>query len=138
MIVLDTNVLSEAVRERPSPVVLRWLESREEPFAVTAISVGELLTGVRLLPRGKRRNGLMTAIEQVLLLSPVCLPYDERAASAYAVMQEQAHALGRGLSVEDGMIAAICAAHGASLATHNMADFDFLPVPTLNPWKEVA
>lgn len=137
VLVLDTNVVSETVRERPSPAVMQWLECCDEPFAITTITIGELLTGVLLLPQGKRRDGLMAAIEQVLLRWAVSLPYDEAAARIYAAMQERAQAQGRGLSVEDGMIAAICAAHGASLATRNVADFDFLPIPTVNPWGAV-
>jgi predicted nucleic acid-binding protein len=134
VIVLDTNVVSEVLRAQPSPVVLAWLDSRDAPFAVTTITIGELLTGVRLLPAGKRRQGLLKAIEQVLLRWAVRLPYDEGAARIYAAMREQAVAKGRGLSVEDGMIAAICAAHGAALATRNLDDFDFLPIAALNPW----
>lgn len=137
MIVLDTNVVSEAVRAQPSPAVMQWLQRRDEPFAVTTVTIGELLTGVRLLPRGKRRDGLMAAIEQVLLRWAVRLPYDEAAARVHAAMREQAHAQGRGLSVEDGVIAAVCAAHGARLATRNVSDFDFLPIPTVNPWDAV-
>jgi len=138
VIVLDTNIVFETVRAQPSPAVMRWLGSRDEPFAITTITIGELFTGVRLLPQGKRRAGLAAAIEQVLLRWAVCLPYDEAAARIYATMRELAHTQGRGLSVEDGMIAAICAVHGASLATRNVADFDFLPIPTVNPWEETA
>ena len=135
MIVLDTNVVSEAVRVQPSPAVMHWLARRDEPFALTAVTIGELLTGARLLPQGKRRAGLLAAIEQTLLRWAVTLPYDEEAARIYAAMREQAKARGRGLSVEDGMIAAICAACGARLATRNVADFDFLPIQTVNPWE---
>ena len=135
MIVLDTNVVSETLRARPSPAVMHWLESRDEPFAVAAVTIGELLTGVRLLPDGKRRDGLMEAVEHVLLRWAITLPYDAEAARIYAAMREHAQAIGRGLRVEDGMIAATCAAHGASLATRNTADFDFLPVPAVNPWE---
>jgi toxin FitB len=138
VIVLDTNVVSEAVRDQPAPAVMKWLGTQTDPFAITTITIAELLTGARLLPQGKRRDGLITAIEQVLLRWAVRLPYDEAAARIHAAMREQAHLRGRGLSVEDGMIAAVCAANGASLATRNVADFDFLPVPTLNPWVEAA
>jgi len=135
VIVLDTNVLSETLRAKPSATVMRWLESQHEPFAITTITIGELLTGVRMLPQGKRRTGLTAAIEQVLLRWAVSLPYDKVAARIYAAMQELAHKKGRGLSVEDGMIVAICAANGASLATRNIADFDFLPIQTASPWQ---
>jgi predicted nucleic acid-binding protein len=138
VIVLDTNVVSEAVRATPSPAVMDWLARQNEAFAITTITIGELLTGVRLLPEGKRRDGLMTAIKEVLLHWAVRLPYDETAARAYAAICEQARRQGRGLSAEDGMIAAICAAHGASLATRNVDDFDFLPIVTINPWATSA
>lgn len=117
---------------------MRWLQASTEPFAVTTISIGELLTGVRLLPAGRRRDGLLEAIEQVLFRWAVSLPYDDAAAGIYASMRETASQQGRGLSVEDGMIAAICAAHGAALATRNVADFDFLPIPTVNPWDGLS
>ena len=113
-----------------------WLETSDESFAITTVTVGELLTGVRLLPLGKRRTSLATVIEQVLLRWAICLTYDEPAARTYAAMRELARKQGRGLSVEDGMIAAICAANGATLATHNTADFDFLPIPVLNLWAD--
>ena len=57
MIVLDTNVVSETLRARPSPGVMQWLESRGEPFALAAVTIGELLTGVRLLPRASAAMG---------------------------------------------------------------------------------
>lgn len=138
MIVLDTNVVSETVRAQPSPAVMQWLAEQDEAFAITTVTIGELLTGVRLLPAGKRRDGLMAAIEKVLLRLAVRLPYDEAAARIHAAMREQARLQGRGLSVEDGMIAAICAANDAALATRNTGDFDFLPVATVNPWEPPA
>ncbi len=137
MIVLDTHVVSEVLRARPSPAVMAWLGNRDEAFAITTLTIGELLTGAHLLPQGRRRVGLMAAIEQVLLHWAIRLPYDEAADRRYVAMREQAQAQGRSLSVENGMIAAVCAARGAGLATRNVADFDFLPVPIVNPWEAV-
>ncbi|GHU25643.1 ribonuclease VapC [Betaproteobacteria bacterium] len=138
MIVLDTNLVSEALRGNPNPQVMDWLNSQTDGFAITSITIGELLTGVRLLSQGKRRDGLEQAIEGVLLHWAVRFSYDETAARLYAIMRETARKQGRGLSVEDGMIAAICAAHGARLATRNITDFDFLPVSVVNPWAQDA
>lgn len=135
MIVLDTNVVSETVRAQPAEAVMQWLERCTEPLALTSITVGELLTGVHLLPVGKRRSALTSAIGRVLLHWAICLPYDDTAARIHAALREHAHRQGRGLSVEDGMMAAICATHNARLATRNVSDFDFLPVPLVNPWE---
>ncbi len=135
MIILDTNVVSETVRTQPSPTVMRWLQGQSEALALTSITVGELLTGVRPLPPGRRRDGLLAAIEEVLMRQAVILSYDEAAARVYAIMREKSRAVGRPLSVEDGMIAAIAAARGAALATRHVTDFDFLPITTVNPWR---
>ncbi|GHS86091.1 ribonuclease VapC [Actinomycetota bacterium] len=139
MIVLDTNVLSEPLRRHPDPAVLAWLAAVAEPTAVTSVSVGELLTGVRRLPDGRRRDDLHGAIEEVLdEFGTRVLPYDARAAPRYAVMQQRRREAGRPLSTEDGMIAAICAAHDAVLATRNTADFELLGIAVTNPWEDVG
>ncbi len=135
MIVLDTNVLSEPLKVEPSERVLTWLESVDEALAVTAVTVGELMVGARRLPHGQRRDGLLAAIERALEAhGGDILAYDEQAARRYAEMQESRHATGRPLSVEDGMIAAICARHSARLATRNIADFDGLGIELIDPW----
>jgi predicted nucleic acid-binding protein len=66
MIVLDTNVLSEALRPTPEPSVLDWLA--DQPRAslfTTAVTRGEILYGVRLLSEGKRRQGLWDAANKI-------------------------------------------------------------------------
>jgi len=42
---------------------------------------------------------------------------------------------GRPLSVEDGMIAAICRVHGARLATRDVKDFAHLGPDAQDPWE---
>ncbi len=136
MIVLDTNVLSEPLRLRPDEHVLAWLGALDEETAVTSVSVGELLVGVRALPEGRRRAGLLDAIETTLrTFAGSVLAYDEPAARHFARLQEQRRAAGRTLAVEDGMIAATCLAHGAMLATRNVADFAGLGVELIDPWS---
>jgi toxin FitB len=136
MIVLDTNVLSEPLKTRPDERVLTWLSSLDDVAAVTAVSVGELLTGVRALPAGRRREGLLEAIESTLrTFAGAVLAYDEVAARHYARLQEVRRAAGRPLAVEDGMIAAICTARGATLATRNTTDFSGLDLDLIDPWS---
>ncbi|WP_346777698.1 PIN domain-containing protein [Paraburkholderia aromaticivorans] len=54
MIVLDTNVLSELLRPAPDERVVAWVgrQSRAALFT-TALTRGEILYGVRLLPVGR-------------------------------------------------------------------------------------
>lgn len=139
MIVLDTNVLSEPVRAHPDAAVLNWLASLTEPLALTSVSIGELLTGVELLPGGHRRTGLLEAIESLLAVhAGNVLPYDERAARRYAELAASRRREGRPLSVEDGMIAGICLANGAALATRNVKDFESLGLELIDPWAHRA
>lgn len=136
MIVLDTNVLSEPLRAEPNPAVLDWYAAVPDSLALTAVSVGELLIGVRMLPTGRRRDRLATAIEATLgRFGESVLRYDEPAARIYAQFQERRRAAGRPLSVEDGMIAAICRRHDAVLATRDVKDFDELGVELIDPWR---
>ena len=135
MIVLDTNVLSEPLKLRPDERVLAWLSSLDEAAGLTAISVGELLAGVRALPVGRRREGLLEAIEATLrTFAGSVLAYDEAAARHYARLQESRRGAGRPLAVEDGMIAAICIARGTMLATRNTSDFTGLGLDLVDPW----
>lgn len=136
MIVLDTNVLSEPMRAAPDESVLAWLEQLREPAAITAVTVGELLGGVGRLPAGRRRDALGDAIEGLLEAHRgAILPYDDRAARVYAGLQERRRRAGHPLSVEDGMIAAICLVAGATLATRNTADFSGLGLELVDPWR---
>jgi hypothetical protein len=133
VILLDTNVLSEPLRQRPDTAVLSWLEAHPDA-AITAITVGELLVGVARLPAGARRESLAAAVDRAIGRADV-LDYDEAAARAYARIQEQRRAAGHPLAVEDGMIAAICLANVATLATRNTRDFEGLGIELIDPWQ---
>ena len=65
MFVLDTNVVSESMRKRPHPSVLHWLDNRlKRDLFVTAVTQAGVLTGIAILPAGKRRQGLAAAADR--------------------------------------------------------------------------
>jgi len=66
VIVLDTNVLSEVLKPLPSGIVVHWLAA-QDPRAVftTTITQAEVLYGIEVLHAGKRRAGLLAAIEKM-------------------------------------------------------------------------
>lgn len=138
MFVLDTNVLSEAFRPQPFHRVLEWLDAqpRELLFA-TAISEAEMLRGIALLPAGRRRSGLDEATH--LLFSEDfegrVLPFDRAAASAYAAIGAERRRIGRPIAPLDAQIAAIARAHGAAVATRNVADFNGCGIEVVDPWQ---
>jgi len=64
------------------------------------------------------------------------LPFDERAAIAYAPVVTRARTAGKIISVADGQIAAIAAVHGFAVATRDTTPFVSAGVPVINPWKD--
>lgn len=138
MIVLDTNVVSEAIRTQPDPTVAAWLAAPpSSSLFITTITQAELLYGLRLLPDGKRRRGLTDAIHTILRdgFRGRVLPFDGPAAEAYATIAAERRTLGKPISAFDAQIAAIARSRGADVATRNVADFDGCGVDLLDPWS---
>lgn len=138
MIVLDTNVVSELMRTRPEPGVVRWVDHHSpDGYALTAISVAELRFGILRLPSGRRREALGRAFGLVLEedLGGRILPFDAEAAEVHASMSAAAELTGRTRPIADGQIAAICTARGLPLATRNVRDFDGQGIDLLDPWS---
>ena len=62
MIVLDTNVLSEAMKSAPAPAVAQWMvRERGRGLFTTAVSEAEIIYGIAILPDGRRKRDLEAA-----------------------------------------------------------------------------
>lgn len=137
MIVLDTNVLSEVLKPAPSPKVLNWLAAQERRATfTTATTKAEILFGVELLPVGKRRTALHTAVDNIFTkeFAGRVLAFDEIAARIYAKILAERFRLGRPMSQSDAQIAAISQSHQAMLATRNIRDFTDCGIQVFNPF----
>ncbi len=138
MIVLDTNVISEAMLPLPNARVRRWLssESNQQLFT-TAVSLAEILYGIEILPVGKRRAGLLATAETMFasLFAQRILTFDVHAARVFPTIVSNRRLQGRPISVFDAQIAAITKANDAVLATRNTADFEHCGVRLVNPWE---
>lgn len=137
MIVLDTNVLSETLRPKPDARVLAWLASQPVAAVFTStITRGEILYGVRLLPRGRRRDALQHAVTTIFdeAFAKRILPFDNHAADAFADIAATRQAKGRPISQFNAMIAAVTRSRSATLATRNIKDFSDCGIDLINPW----
>jgi predicted nucleic acid-binding protein len=137
MIVLDTNVLSEALRPVPEPSVLDWLTNRPRAsLFITTVTRGEILYGIRLLADGKRRRGLWDAAKKIFDadFADQVLSFDSDAADMYAEIAALRRTAGKPISQFDAMIVAMARSRGASLATRNVKDFEDCGVDVINPW----
>ncbi|MGH7089004.1 MAG: type II toxin-antitoxin system VapC family toxin [Stellaceae bacterium] len=138
MIVLDTNVLSETLRDAPAPQVRRWLEAQPRLLLYsTAITEAELLYGVERLSHGRRRRALAAGIAVILdeTLAGRILPFDSSAARMFAEIVAGRQRAGRPISHADAQIAAIARANGADLATRNIDDFILCGIALIDPWR---
>jgi len=120
-------------------MVLGWLAA-QEPSTVftTTITQAELLYGIEILPPGKRRMRLLSAVQKILNeeFERRILPFDEDAAPEFARIVASRNAGGRSISQFDAMIAAIARTHSAAIATRNTSDFDRCGIRVMNPWTE--
>jgi len=137
MIVLDTNVVSEAMKPAPQPVLRAWLDNQAaETLYLSSVTVAELLFGIAALPAGKRKNRLTEAVEGLLaLFHDRVLPFDTDAARHYAELAILARTSGRGFPTPDGYIAAIAASRGFIVASRDTAPYTAAGVTVINPWE---
>ncbi len=141
MVLLDTNVVSEMIKLTPDPAVGRWLARQPEPDVfLCAVTEAELRFGVAMLPDGRRRDALAAVIEGILGedFAGRILPFDSRAAIAYATVSSGRRRAGRPISTADAQIAAVALSRGAPIATRNVSDFEGCGVEVINPWDQPA
>lgn len=137
MILLDTNVVSEAMKPAPDDAVRAWLdEQAAETLFLSSVTIAELMFGIGTLPHGKRKDRLTEALDGVMeLFAERVLPFDIHAARHYADLAVKARAAGKGFPTPDGYIAAIAVAKGFVVATRDTSAFDAANVEVIDPWK---
>ena len=139
MILLDTQVVSEPLRNAPEARVIEWIDAQPmETLFLCAITVAELRAGVALLPDGKRRSGLQESLEKRVLplFAGRVLPFDLACTQAYAALMAKARSAGLAVATADGVVAAIAAANGFAVATRDTRPFDTAGVTVINPWAQ--
>jgi len=137
MIVLDTNVVSEAMKPSAHPAVGEWLNRQAaETLFLSSVTLAELLYGISAMPAGRRKDTLASTLESLLLelYGDRILPFDASAARAYAQLATKARVAGKGFPMPDGYIAATAAARGFAVATRDTGPFEAAGVRVINPW----
>ena len=136
MIVVDTNVISEALSASPSRALMEWLGHQDaKEMRLSVITVTEVAYGIALLPEGARRAALAGAWaelqdswrDRVLAVGA----HEAEAAAAFLALRRRQ---GRPVALGDALIAGTCLSHGFSLATRNIRDFDGSGLRLVNPW----
>jgi toxin FitB len=134
---LDTNVLSEPMKERPNSRVVAWLsEANEDQVFVSVVTITELRYGVERLATGKRRERLDGWLRKDLIsrFAGRILPIDLRIADACGGLMARSESMGRPIEARDAFIAATAEVHGLTLVTRNTEDFGPTLKAIVNPW----
>jgi len=141
IIVLDTNVVSEADRPLPSGLVLGWFAT-QDPLSLflCAPVVMELSYGAEKYLARSGSDRYLRYLDNLFTdrFRDRVLRFDGAVPSAAGKVRARREGKGRPISVQDAMIAAICLVHDATLATRNIRDFDGLDLKLVNPFEAGA
>lgn len=130
---LDTNIVSEAMRPKPDAEVMANLARFDGELVIPAPVWHELRYGWLRMPDGQRKDAVGRFVQEVAGSLPV-LPYDSAAARIHAELRNLRERAGLRLPFVDGQIASVAMAHGLTLVTRNIRDFAGLPGLRLVNW----
>ncbi len=132
MYLADTNIISELMRPVPHAGVVRWVEALDQTvgFAVSAVSVDEILFGLTHKPRPRA-----LALFNGLAARTTVLDVTEFVARRAGEMRGLLAARGQARSQADMFIAATAQVHALTLVTRNVRDFDGCGIAVLNPFS---
>jgi len=134
MYLLDTVVVSEAMKRRPDPAAAAWLAAHEPSgFFVSVITLGEIQRGISAVRRrepdfairlGEWLNSLRSSYAERLL--PVTTQIALRWGELAAVLGNDGY---------DLLIAATALEHDLTIATRNLRHFDSTGARLLDPFE---
>jgi len=137
MFILDTNVLSAILSVKGAPKVAAWIEEQPEKLLfTTSVSKAEILSGLAVMPEGRRRTALEDAVRAMFLedFDGRVLPFDTTAAAAYAEIFATRRRAGRPIAALDLMIASIARANSAAVVTRDISGFEGCGLTVIDPW----
>lgn len=138
MYLLDTNVLSEAMKPRPAEALAAWMRAQPLPSLYTAaMCQAEILAGIAVLPDGRRRAELTAMAEAIFDqdFSGRVLPFDARASTSYAQLYALRRQGGRPIETPDLIVAAVAHAHRAMVVTREAGGFAGCGLTVIDPWQ---
>jgi toxin FitB len=138
VILLDTNVVSEIMKWHVHPAVAAFIDKRSiNELFLPSLVVAEIRYGMQRLPPGRRRSEIAGDFDAFLAagFASRILVFDDACAVGYATARTAREQAGRPVPVQDALIGGMALAHGAALATRNLADFDGYGLALVDPWQ---
>ena len=134
MILVDTNVWSEATKANGSRKVVRWIETHREELWLSSIVIAELRAGIENPEAEPKRSGLEEWLKR--LETANCdrlMLFDTTAAYVLAKLLLEKPQDNKML---DTLIAAQAISHRCPIATRNVRDFEWTGVALIDPWQD--
>lgn len=133
---LDTNVISEAIKTKPNKNVMAKLRKHQAEIATASLVWHELQFGCRRLPPSRKRSLIESYLSEVVWNTIAVLPYDAAAADWHAEQRAQLATAGKPPPFIDGQIAAIAKVNSLTLVTRNISDYECFKDVRMQNWHE--
>ena len=135
---LDTCVISEVIKRKPSSKVIKWIKQEEESnFFISVLTIGELHKGIEKLDKSKRKEELHNWVENDLK-ERFCnriINIDMQVVMVWGKIQGMTERAGKPMPAIDSLIAATGVTHHLTVVTRNTSDMKESGAALLNPWK---
>lgn len=136
---LDTNVISELMKPRPSRRVIAWVEGTAEALMyLSVITLGEVRKGIDLLSdEDLKRVRLQSWLDRDVRIrfAGRLLAFDDGVAERWGQLEALAKKRRLTLPTVDVQLAATALHHGLTFVTRNIADIAPTGVPVFDPWS---
>ena len=135
---IDTCVIGEVVKPKPSVKVLSWLKKQEESqLYISVLTLGEISKGIEKIKDEKRKKELHLWLTDDLRerFSGRILPVNEQVAMTWGQIQGKAELRGKSMPAIDGLIAATALVFDMIVVTRNTSDMEESGVVLLDPWN---
>jgi len=136
---LDTCVLSEFVRKKPSAKLVHWISTKHEnTLYLSVLTLGELQQGISKLKASKRKLSLQSWLDNDVSerFKNRIITIDENIIDRWGRMRGLAMQKGKSLPVIDSLLAATAINHGMTIVTRNIDDIKNTGVSIRNPWED--
>ena len=135
---LDTCVISELLKPRPSQKVVTWIDSiEEEKLYISVITIGEFEKGISKLPTSSKKDRISDWLNEDLLIrfKGRILDLDVNTLIKWGQIVANLENQCRKIPAVDSLIAATVLQHDLCLVTRNIQDFQNCSIKILNPWE---
>jgi predicted nucleic acid-binding protein len=137
---LDTNVISELMKQRPNRRVARWVDATPEALLhLSVITIGEIRKGIELLrDDDSRRTALQSWLDRDVRIrfAGRLLAFDEDVAERWGQLEARAKKQRLTVPTIDAQLAATAQHHGLTFVTRNIADVEPMGIASFDPWSE--